>query len=188
MGGRMHLTGSFDRPTLDATVLALAAERQWVLTAADLYEAGMTARQVRHRVRNGVLHRRYRGVYAVGRPALSFEGECRAAVVACQAGSAICCPSALTLWGLRKSLGAIHVVVPRQSAGHPALRIHRPRSLPLDDIVQRAGIAVTTVARTLLDAGAGESAERVAWLMHEAAVQRVLDLREVWAVLKGHPH
>jgi hypothetical protein len=188
MGGRKHLTGHFDRPTQDAVVVAMAAEQDWVMTSAELYSVGLTRRQISHRVRNGLLHRRYRGVYAVGRPALSFEGECRAAIAASGPGSAICYPSALSLWGLRKSYGAIHVSVPRRCEGHPGLRIHRPRSFPVDDTVERRGIAVTSVARTLLDAAAKEPADRVAWLMHEAAVQGVLDLRAVWAVLERHQH
>jgi hypothetical protein len=183
MGCPTHLTGRFDSP-----LLALAGKQQWVITTAELLGLGFTERQIAHRVRIGLLHRRYRGVYSVGRPALSFEGECRAAVLACGPASAICYPSALSLWDLRASYGAIHVAVPRRCPGHPGLRIHRPRSLPVDDTVQRHGIAVSTVARTLLDAAASESVHRVAWLMHEAAVHRVLDLRKVWAVLERHQH
>ena len=169
-------------------MLGLAAQRHWVLTTQELMALGLSEDQIAHRTRIGVLHRRYRGVYAVGRPQLSFEGECRAAVAACGPGSAISDRSSLRLWGLRRSLGAIHVSIPRGRAGHAGLRIHRPRALPAEDIVERQGIAVTSVGRTLLDIAASESVERVAWLMHEAAVQGVLDLREVWRTLQRHEH
>lgn len=187
MGDRTHLTGSFDRPP-EWAILDLAAQRHWVLATRELLALGVSRRQIAHRVQVGVLHRRYRGVYAVGRPQLRFEGECRAAVAASGPGSAISHRSALHLWGLCKSSGSIHIAVPRGRAGHPGLRVHRPRSLPLDEVLDRQGIAVTSVARTLLDVAATESVERVAWLMHEAAVQEVLDLRDVWAVLERHPH
>ncbi len=158
------------------------------MTAAQLAELGFTPRQIARRCEAGALHRQYRGVYAVGRPQLSFEGACLAATLACGSGSAISHASAARLWGIRQSAGAIHVSVPRGRKGHPGLRVHRPRSLSFDDIIDREGIAVTTVARTLLDLAATESANRVAWVMHEAAVQRVLDLREVWSVLRRLQH
>ena len=168
-------------------MLGLAAQQHWVLTTRELVALGFSEGQIAHRVRLGLLHRRYRGVYAIGRPQLSFEGECRAAVAACGRGSAICDCSSLRLWGLRASLGAIHVSIPRGRDGHPGLRIHRPRLLPPDEIVDRHGIAVTSVARTLLDVAASASVDRLGRLMHEADVQRVLDLRDVWATLERHP-
>lgn len=187
MGDRTDLTRQFGRPTLDVRVLAAAAQRDWVLTTEELFALGLTQRQIVHRVRTGRLHRRHRGVYAVGRDQLSFDGACRAAVAACGTGSAISHDSALRLRGLGGGHGAIHVSVPRARRGQPGLRIHRPSSLPPDEIDEVRGIAVTTLGRTLLDVAVGASVERVAWLMHEAGVQRVLDLREVWAVLGRHP-
>jgi len=65
--------------------------------------------------------------------------------------------------------------VPRSRDGHPGLIIHRPRLFSLADTVERDGIRVTTVARTLLDIAARDSFGRVARLVHEAGVQRVLD-------------
>lgn len=173
---------------MDRAVIEAAAKRDWVLSAAQLGAIGLTPNQIGNRVRRGLLYRWHRGVYAVGRPRLAFEGECRAALLACGPDSAISHASGLGLWGVRATHGAIHVSVPRGRAGHPGLRIHRPRLLHPDEIVERNGIAVTSMGRTLIDTAASESDERVAWLMHEAAVQHVLDLREVWAVLERHPN
>jgi hypothetical protein len=164
------------------------AALDWVVSTDELFAAGLSSRQIDERVAAGVLHRQFRGVYAVGRPQLSFEGRCRAAWLACGPDSAVSHISAARDWNVRQSTGAIHISVPRGRRGHPGLIVHRPRSLPLDDIVQRDGFAVTSVARTLLDMAPGCSVDIVGRWMHEAGVQRVLDCREIWAVLQRQQH
>ena len=143
----------------------------------------MTDEEIAHRVRTGFLFRKFRGVYAVGRPHLSFEGQCRAAWLAGGPDSAVSHISAARDWHVRQSTGRIHLSLPRGRAGHPGLIIHRPRSLPPDDIVQRDGYAVTSVARTVLDMAPRQNPDRVARWIHEADVQGVLDMREVMACL-----
>ncbi|MCW2968577.1 MAG: hypothetical protein JWM71_2349 [Solirubrobacteraceae bacterium] len=164
------------------------AKRKWVLSSAELRTHGLTQRQITERVASGVLHRVFRGVYAVGRPQLSFDGWCRAAWLACGPGSAVSHISAARLWGIRRSNGMIHISVPRGRKGHPGLRVHRPRSLSLDDIAEVQECAVTSVARTLLDMSPGQPVDRIAKWIHEAGVMRVLDLREIHAVLRRERH
>ncbi len=78
--------------------------------------------------------------------------------------------------------------VPRDSSGPPGLKVHRPRSLSLDDeVVDRGGLRCTTLARTLLDLAASSSLDRVERDLHEANVQRVVDYRAIWKVLEAHP-
>lgn len=176
MGDPNRLLPGFDRPGL--------AKRHWVLSFAELRAAGLSPEEIEHRERIGYLHRRFRGVYAVGRPDLGFPGSCRAAWLASGEGSAVSHVSAAAYWGIRRSSGRIHVSIPRGRRGHPGLHVHRPRSLPLEDIVHRDGLGVTSVARTLLDMAPGQRPETVGKWIHEAGVQRVLDLREIWAVLE----
>ncbi len=180
MGYRTCAWGRLEGPAL--------AARHWVVSIEELRAAGLSERQVIERVASGVLYRRFRGVYAVGRPHLSFEGHCRAATLACGDGSAVSHISAARLWGIRQSTGLIHVSVARGRKGPPGLAVHRPRSLPLADMCERHGISVTTVARTLLDMSPGQSLETVGKWIHEAGVQRALDCREVHAVLERHRH
>jgi hypothetical protein len=57
------------------------------------------------------LHRKYRGVYAVGQPRLSQQGEWMAAVLACGPGAYLASLSAavhMRLW--RRRVTAIHVL------------------------------------------------------------------------------
>jgi very-short-patch-repair endonuclease len=180
VGYRSDAIGNLDGPSLDAL--------QWVLSSEELSDAGLTQRQLTERVAAGFLFRKFRGVYAVGRSQLNFEGNCRAAWLACGKESAVSHISAARDWNFRQSTGRIHISVPRGRAGHPGLIVHRPRSLPLDDIVQRDGYAVTSVARTILDMAPGQSADTVAKWMHQADVAGVLDLREVWACCERLAH
>jgi very-short-patch-repair endonuclease len=184
VGGETRLTDEFSRPTL----AAIGASMHAVVSTQELLAAGLSQDQIRHLVTIGFLHRLHRGVYAIGRAHVAFEGMCRAAWLACGPGSAVSHITAARDWSIRRSTGAIHISVPRGRTPHPGLHVHRPRSLPLADIVERDGYAVTSVARTLLDMSVGESVDRVAKWIHEAGVMRVLDFHEVHAVLGREQH
>lgn len=163
------------------------AAKHWVLSFDELREAGLTARQIEERD-GTLLHRLHRGVYAVGRPDVSFLGACRAATLACGEGSAVSHITAAGVHRIRQSAGRIHVSGPRSLRGHPGLYVHRPRSLPLIDIVEVEGVAVTSVARTLLDLAATASVDDLGRWIHQAVVERNFDQRETWAVCQRHPH
>jgi hypothetical protein len=109
-------------------------------------------------------------------------------VLASGEGSAVSHITAAALHGFRQSSGRIHVSAPRSVRGHPGLHVHRPRSLPLADMVERDGVAATSVARTLLDMSPATPLETIGGWIHEADVQRVFDQRDLWAVLQRHPH
>ena len=58
-----------------ARIAAIAARQHALITIWQLYALGLDTSAVAKRVARGTLHRRYRGVYAVGQPTLSPEGE-----------------------------------------------------------------------------------------------------------------
>jgi very-short-patch-repair endonuclease len=159
-----------------------------VVSFDELRSVGWTKRRVETAVRNGVLYRIHHGVYAVGRPELSFEGRCLGATLACGAGSVVSHTTAGALWGFRPSTGVIHVSGPRSLEGHPGLVVHRPRSLPVDDLATRNGVPVTSVARTILDLSPKMPVGEIGRWIHEAGVQRCFDRFEAWQVLQRHPH
>lgn len=159
-----------------------------MLDLDELRALGLTKRQVDQHVAVGLLHRRHQGVYAVGRPTLDFEGRCRAALLACGPDAAISHGSAAHLWDLRRSVGVIHVSAPRSRRAQAGLRVHRPRVFSRDDVVDRDGLRVTTVARTLLDLAALEPRERIERLLHEAQVRRVFDATSIYEACCRSPH
>ncbi|MCC6418244.1 MAG: type IV toxin-antitoxin system AbiEi family antitoxin domain-containing protein [Gemmataceae bacterium] len=60
----------------------VAARQHGVVTTSQLAGIGIGEDSIRRRVAAGGLHRLHRGVYAVGHPAVPFEGRCLAAVLA----------------------------------------------------------------------------------------------------------
>jgi very-short-patch-repair endonuclease len=164
--------------------------RHGVVDREALSGLGLTRSDIAYRVRIGRLHRRHSGVFAVGRPDLRIEGEFLAAVLACGPNAVLSHRSAARLWGLRGGgTHRIDVTAPRTVRPKPGLRIHRPL-LPLDviDKTEHEDVPVTSVARTLLDCADPRARVDVGRLLHEASVQEVLDMREVWNVLARCPN
>jgi hypothetical protein len=140
----------------DLRLARVAAEQWGVLSLDELVACGLLPGAVATRVRNGRLHQVHRGVYAVGHANLPLEGRFLAAVKACGSGAVISHMSAAALWGFMP-WEARHpevTVVGTWSRRHPDLRVHRTRSLDLDDRTRHHGIPITSPARTLLDLAA----------------------------------
>jgi very-short-patch-repair endonuclease len=151
------------------TAWALARAQHGVITRIQLLALGFTIAAIRHRISEGRLHPVYSGVYAVGRPDLSREGELMAAVLACGDTAALSHDSAAELWGIaRRKPGPIHVSVVGTSRSHDGLVVHRRTVLKA---TTHQGIRVATPAQTLID---------VAWSWPEGELEQAIgeaDLR-----------
>lgn len=177
----------FRGPHLDVRILEAA--RHGVITLAMLRSLGLSQSGVDYRVRNGSLHRRYTGVFAVGRPDLRVAGLFLAAVWACGPDARLSFRSALRHWGVGNGgTYRIDVTAPRGVKPKPGIRLHRPL-VPLDavDLDERDGVPVTSVARTLLDCADPRLRLDVGRLLHEANVQELFDGRALWNVLARCP-
>ena len=89
-----------------------------MITTAQLVHAGLGYPGIAKRAANGRLHRRYPGVYAVGQPRLSQQGEWMAAILACGPGACLASLNAavhMRLW--RRRVTGIHVLAPPAHAG-----------------------------------------------------------------------
>ncbi len=140
---------------LERRIVAVAETHGGVIDLAQLETLGLSASAVRDRVRAGRLHRRYPGVYAVGRPDLSRDGRWWAAVLACRPDAFLSHGSAATADGLLQGDSpVIHVTVsPARRPRHRGVRVHRAELSPAD-VVTGDGVPRTSVARTLLDLAA----------------------------------
>jgi very-short-patch-repair endonuclease len=136
-------------------IAEIAARQHGLVRTSDLRAVGLGTSAVSKRHARGLLHRVYRGVYAVGHAALSTEARWLAAVFAAGAGAALCGLAAAELWGLRRAKGAIAVVAPRQ-VRVDGVSVHRCNKLDPRDVTTRNGIRVTTVARTIVDLAESE--------------------------------
>ena len=138
---------------VDHRVAALADRQYGVVTRTQLTELGLGRGAIDARVRAGHLHRVHRGVYAVGRRALTTKGRFLAAVFACGNQAVLSHQSAAVLWELRPERGRrIDVTVPTTGGRtrRGAMIVHRS-PLPDREVTVRDRVPVTTVARTIVD-------------------------------------
>jgi very-short-patch-repair endonuclease/predicted transcriptional regulator of viral defense system len=138
---------------VDVLVARAAADEHGVLSLAELGGCGLSRDAIAGRARRGWLHRRHRGVYAVGHPNLTLAGQFLAAVKACGPRAALSHYAGAAHWGYVEWDGRCpEVTAPIGGARHcPGIRIHHSGFLEARDFRRRDGIRVTAPARTLVD-------------------------------------
>jgi very-short-patch-repair endonuclease/predicted transcriptional regulator of viral defense system len=169
----------------EVSIAGVAARQHGVISLSQLRAAGRGRSAVTARVTAGRLHRLHRAVYAVGHSALTLEARDIAAVLACGPGAALSHRSAGYHWVLVRSAPRFEVTSPRQ-VRVPGICSHRSR-LTEDDRTVLDGIPITSPARTLVDLADVLSEQRLADAVHEAEVQRILDVTKVERVLDRMP-
>jgi very-short-patch-repair endonuclease len=148
----------------DALIARIAARQHGVISTAQLRLVGLSHTGINRRMQAGRLHRRFRGVYAVGHTGVSTEGEWMAAVLACGEGAVLSHRSAAELWGMmrrdRRQLGAggrgrdvIDVTLPSNSgrSRRKGIALHHSLTLTPEECTREQGIPVTRPGRTLED-------------------------------------
>lgn len=147
-------------------VWRLAARQHEVVTHQQLLTAGLTRSAIAERVARGRLFVKHRGVYAVGRPSLSRDGERLAAVIASPGEAGLSHWSGAAHWGMSNRERAIEVSVARgRSARQPTIWVHRRVPEVMDRVVVHRGVPVTSPAQTLVDI-----ASRLSWSQLEAVI------------------
>ncbi|MEA2290232.1 MAG: hypothetical protein QOD55_2229 [Solirubrobacteraceae bacterium] len=163
-------------------LVARRAAEQWgVLTLEELRACGLSREAVSVRVRNGLLHRLHRGVYAVGHANPPLEGRFLAAVRAFGDGAVLSHVSAAALWEI-VPWDARHPEVTVRRAGrraHAGIRVHRSSMLAVPDVTRHRGIPVTSPARTLLDLAATFADRPLRRAIRQAQTLHRLDLRQL---------
>jgi very-short-patch-repair endonuclease len=166
-------------------IVVLAERQHGVVAQRQLLALGLSQREIDSRLESWRLRLVHREVYAVGHANLSRQARWLAAVLAYGEGALLSHRSAAALWGIAKSQASIvDVTAP---AGRQGIRrreriwIHRGRLHPEDRAV-RAGIPVTTAARTLFDMAEFVSFKRLESAWEEADRLNLLQLRAVEAV------
>jgi very-short-patch-repair endonuclease/predicted transcriptional regulator of viral defense system len=162
----------------DAVIAALAEAQHGVVSRTQLLEAGLSERQIDHRLRRRRLHVVHRGVYSVGHGAVSPMGQWMAAVLAAGEGGVLSHWSAATLWRMRSGRGPrSHVTSPRQRRRAATITFHHAHLAP-DEVTEEQSIPVTTPARTLLDLAPRLPSPTLARMV-EAAPNRGASLAEL---------
>ena len=158
-----------------------------VVTRAQLARAGVTASEIKHRLRTGALLRERRGVYRVGHRAPSVEARYLAAVLACGDGACLSGRAAGHLLGLLRGTPPEPEVTAPTERCVKGVRTRRSRHLGARDVTSWSGIPVTTVARTVVDLTAVLPLDDLARACHEAGVLHGTTPSEVEAALSRRP-
>ena len=179
-----------DEPPPDTRVSRAAADRDGVLSTYELRACGLDDHAIARRVRDGRLHRLYRGVYAVGHRGLTLRGRFRAAVLACGEQAVLSHFAAAVFWGFWRfdERGVIDVTIGSGTRDIDGIRVHRSRTLERDVWV-RHGIRVTSPARTLLDLAAVLPEKTLRRMARRAQAQRAVSIESILELLgraNGH--
>jgi very-short-patch-repair endonuclease len=163
----------------------MATGAHGIVDREELLGAGITAKEIKGRLRKGTLIREFPGVYRVGHRAPSVESSYLAAVRACGKGAVLSGRAAAYLWGLIRGRAPTPEVTVASKRRIEGIKTRRTRS-PVEATTWR-GIPITTVARTLVDLAAVLSADDLARACHEAGVRYGTTPRQVEAVLAKRP-
>ncbi len=171
---------------MERELARIAGASHGVVTRTQLVRAGVTAEEIKQRVRRGTLLREHRGVYRVGHRAPSVAARYLAAVRACGDRALLSGRAAAHHLGLlRGSAPPPEVTAPlkRRVRGLSTRRSLVDRR----DATTWRRIPVTTVARTLVDLAAVLAPDDLARTCHEAGVRHGTTPAQVEAVLARRP-
>lgn len=168
-------------------MLGLGAGHHGLLTTAQLHSIGMSAAQIEHRVRLGVLAPVHRSVHRLAAWPGSLDQRALAAVLAGGTGAVASHRTAAVLWGMHDAeIASIDLVIPRtRTVRLEGVEAHRCGPLSRTDVVRRtSGLVLTSAPLTLLHVAASgdldllescyEAGEHLGLITRRRA-QRVLD-------------
>ena len=174
--------------TVERLLARIARQQHGNVTRAQLLAAGITPAEIRTRVRSGALLTEHRGVYRVGHRGPSVEARYVAAVLACGEGARLSGLAAAHVLGLIKGRPPSPEVTAPTERRVRGIRTRRSRDLNVEDGTTWRGIAVTTVARTLVDLAAVLPLDALARACHEAGVRHRTTPAQVEKVLRRRPN
>jgi very-short-patch-repair endonuclease len=171
--------------TLHSRAWALSRAQHGTVSRPQLLTLGFTPEAIRHRIREGRLHPRGRGVYAVGRPELTREGEWMAAVLECGDGAALSHSSAAAFYGIRSDGARIEITVPAgRAVSRPGITVHRRKAI---EVVRVRNIPLTSSVQTLVDISSALTDRQLEAVVNEADKRDLIDPETLRAALDGRP-
>ncbi len=152
------------QPSNPEKLYSIAEPQAGYFTALQAQAAGLTRPLLSYFVKTGRFKRVAQGVYRISQFPNSPQEDLFVTWLRTGPDSVISHDSALSVYELSDALpGEIHVIIPRTaSRRHRGLRLHTNRLQP-DEITRRAGLPVTTVARTIADVAARGMAEELVY-------------------------
>jgi very-short-patch-repair endonuclease len=177
------------RPVDERAIAAAASRQRGHVTTAQLRDSGLDDSATSKRVKRGRLHRRHRGVYAVGHTAKPRFADEDAAVRAAGERAFVSHYSAAVVWGMLppRPNAPVHVTVCSPRAHRRGIRLHRTRRIAAEDVTRRYDLRVTTPARTLLDIAESEDQRTLGRAYNEALALALTTPHQIEALLDRSP-
>jgi hypothetical protein len=174
----------------DQRIAARAAARHGVLGHAELRSAGLSERQISHRLQTGRLRRLHRGVYAIGGGELSRRGRWSAALLAAGPEASLSHRSGGAAVGLSVREGPnVDVTVPPSGRrSQPGIVVHAA-IVDSGERVMNAGLPVLAAPRLLLGLAPIVPSAQLERLVAEAAHKGILQPDALQSLLercRGH--
>jgi hypothetical protein len=184
--------GEADGPEVlspDERISLRASAQHGVISTTQLRECGLTSQAIYRRLQKRRLIRIHPGVYAVGQLALHPRWRDHAAVLACGPEALLSHRSAADLWGIRRtSSPRVEVTAPRGRRGPRGITVHRSRLIPPEDRTVVDAIAVTSLARTLVDLADVLPQADLERAVNEAELLGLFDLGALERVIERLPN
>ena len=135
------------------------------------------------------MQRMHKNVYLLGPAPPTPMARARAAAMACGDDAVVSHRSAACLFGLLPDIaGDVEITVVGRNPGiHPGIELHRVKTLPRQDVTKVNGIKVTSIARTICDLAATESAHATEQAFQEALYRDIVTDKALKAVLAREP-
>jgi Protein of unknown function (DUF559) len=153
MADDRRVSGSYPHELAKVRAARVAKRQHNRIASHQLTRLGAGGSTVRDWMRAGYLHRRLRGVYAVGSPARTTESDLFEAVLYAGPGAMLSHVTGAWWLGLIDHPSpAIHVSTPRRRTSPRGILVHK-RRIAIERVIHD-GIPTTTVAQTLLDLAA----------------------------------
>ncbi len=157
-----------------ARVAKLAERQHGVFARWQLRSIGVNPRVLQGWCSAGRIFRVHRGVFAVGRAALSPEGRWLAAVLAAGPRAVLSHLSAAALWGmLAADPAVVHVSCRARRSSRDGIRVHHAGDLTRGDVRVERAVPVTSPARTFLDIAAMVGERRLRGALRVAERERL---------------
>jgi very-short-patch-repair endonuclease len=162
-------------------VAKVATRQGGVVSLEQLEREGISPKVAADRGRARTYHRVHRGVYAVGHQGISRGARLRAALLACGEGAVLSHGTAAAIHRLFDEWPHfVDVTVPVEAGRKiDGIRCRRCRYPEPGEVEARHGLAVTTLARTLVDLAGILDLTALRKVVGRAAVRRKLDLQAI---------
>lgn len=163
----------------------LAREQHGVVTRAQLLALGFSSDGIRHRLRNGRLHRVTQGAYVVGWPQVTRRQRWMAAVLVCGDGAALSHLSAAALWGIAREGELIDISASREKK-RPETHCRTRPGLPPPQTTIHDRIRVTTPLQTLIEISLELPTNRLERAVNDADKLELIDPETLRTGLDDH--